>query len=93
MARGLLEAIDILKRVEGLTFVHFDESDVVRHHLVQRIVRAYDEHKARATEQMLLLPKPAEAPAVSDKRAAAPAGEVKAAPASEVKAAPAEIKG
>jgi phosphate starvation-inducible PhoH-like protein len=42
---GLLEAIDILKRVEGLTFVHFDESDVVRHHLVQRIIRAYDEHE------------------------------------------------
>ena len=42
---GLLEAIDILKRVEGLTFVHFDEADVVRHHLVQRIIRAYDEHK------------------------------------------------
>ncbi len=42
---GLLEAIDILKRVEGLTFVHFDESDVVRHHLVQRIIRAYDEHR------------------------------------------------
>ncbi len=53
---GLLEAVDILKRVEGLTFVYFDESDVVRHHLVQRIIRAYDEHKARvAEEQMLLL--------------------------------------
>lgn len=53
---GLLEAIDILKRVEGLTFVHFDESDVVRHHLVQRIIRAYDEHKMRIAEQQMLLP-------------------------------------
>jgi phosphate starvation-inducible PhoH-like protein len=52
---GLLEAIDILKRVEGLTFVHFDESDVVRHHLVQRIIRAYDEHKALVAEQQMLL--------------------------------------
>src|SRR5437867_534602 len=53
---GLLEAVDILKRVEGLAFVYFDESDVVRHHLVQRIIRAYDEHKTRvAEEQMLLL--------------------------------------
>jgi phosphate starvation-inducible protein PhoH and related proteins len=53
---GLLEAVDILKRVEGLTFVYFDERDVVRHHLVQRIIRAYDEHQARvAEEQMLLL--------------------------------------
>ena len=52
---GLLEAVDILKRVEGLTFVHFDESDVVRHHLVQRIIRAYDEHKAHIAEQQMLL--------------------------------------
>jgi phosphate starvation-inducible PhoH-like protein len=52
---GLLEAIDILHRVEGLTFVHFDESDVVRHHLVQRIIRAYDEHKTHIAEQQMLL--------------------------------------
>ena len=52
---GLLEAVDVLKRVEGLTFVHLDEIDVVRHHLVQRIVRAYDEHRARVAEQMSLL--------------------------------------
>jgi phosphate starvation-inducible PhoH-like protein len=47
---GLLEAVDILQKVEGLAFVYFDESDVVRHHLVQRIIRAYDEHKTRAAE-------------------------------------------
>jgi hypothetical protein len=36
--------------------VYFDEADVVRHHLVQRIIRAYDEHKTRvAEEQMELL--------------------------------------
>ena len=52
---GLLEAMDILHRVEGLTFVHFDESDVVRHHLVQRIIRAYDEHKTHIAEQQMLL--------------------------------------
>jgi phosphate starvation-inducible PhoH-like protein len=52
---GLLEAIDILKNVEGLTFVYFDEADVVRHHLVQRIIRAYDEHKAKSEEQIPLL--------------------------------------
>jgi phosphate starvation-inducible PhoH-like protein len=44
-----------LKRVEGLTFVHFDEADVVRHHLVQRIIRAYDEHKTHIAEQQMLL--------------------------------------
>ena len=54
---GLLEAIDILKSVEGLSFVYFDQGDVVRHHLVQRIIQAYDEHKERqAQEQIPLLP-------------------------------------
>ncbi len=53
---GLLEAVDILKKVEGLTFVYFDESDVVRHHLVQRIIRAYDEHKTRAAEDQMVQP-------------------------------------
>ncbi|HYL12378.1 MAG TPA: PhoH family protein [Terriglobales bacterium] len=52
---GLLEAVDILKNVEGLAFVYFDQADVVRHHLVQRIIQAYDEHKARIEEQMSLL--------------------------------------
>jgi phosphate starvation-inducible protein PhoH and related proteins len=55
---GLLEAVDILKRVEGLTFVYFDEGDVVRHHLVQRIIRAYDEHKNKLAEQQLSLLEP-----------------------------------
>jgi phosphate starvation-inducible protein PhoH and related proteins len=52
---GLLEAIDVLQNVEGLTFVRFDEGDVVRHHLVQRIIRAYDEHKTQAAEQQMPL--------------------------------------
>src|SRR5580693_1863983 len=55
---GLLEAVDILKRVEGLTFVYFDEGDVVRHHLVQRIIRAYDEHKTKLAEQQVSLLEP-----------------------------------
>jgi phosphate starvation-inducible protein PhoH and related proteins len=52
---GLLEAVDILKSVEGLTFCYFDDTDVVRHHLVQRIIRAYDERKARNEQQQLPL--------------------------------------
>jgi phosphate starvation-inducible PhoH-like protein len=52
---GLLEAMDVLKGVEGISFVHFDESDVVRHSLVQRIIRAYDERKARVDENQLSL--------------------------------------
>jgi len=39
---GLLEAIDVLKGVEGIRFCYFEQGDVVRHQLVQRIVVAYD---------------------------------------------------
>src|SRR5213082_807138 len=53
---GLLEAVDILKHVEGLAFAYFDDGDVVRHHLVQRIIRAYDEHKTRVAEDQMPLP-------------------------------------
>jgi phosphate starvation-inducible PhoH-like protein len=52
---GLLEAVDVLKNVQGLSFVYFDEGDVVRHHLVQRIIRAYDEHKTKLAEDQLEL--------------------------------------
>jgi len=51
---GLVEVLEILKDVNGISFVHFDESDVVRHHLVQRIVRAYDDHKSRPDAQLSL---------------------------------------
>jgi len=44
---GLTDAIDILDRIEGVAFVHFTDADVVRHPLVSRIVRAYDERDAR----------------------------------------------
>ncbi len=42
---GLLEAIDVLRGVEGIRFVNFDERDVVRHTLVQRIVKAYERYQ------------------------------------------------
>src|SRR5438132_4568176 len=41
---GLLDAVEVLKGVEGISFVHFDERDVVRHSLVQRIVKAYEKY-------------------------------------------------
>jgi len=41
---GLFEALHVLEGVEGIRFCHFEEVDVVRHHLVQRIVRAYDSY-------------------------------------------------
>jgi phosphate starvation-inducible PhoH-like protein len=39
---GLVEAMGVLQGVEGIGFVHFEDGDVVRHHLVQRIIQAYD---------------------------------------------------
>jgi phosphate starvation-inducible PhoH-like protein len=39
---GLVEALKIVKDVEGIGFIYFDERDVVRHKLVQQIVKAYD---------------------------------------------------
>jgi len=51
---GLVEASKILKNVEGIAFQYFDESDVVRHQLVQRIIRAYDEFKTLNERQMTL---------------------------------------
>ncbi len=41
---GLLEALRVLDGVEGIRFCHFEDVDVVRHLLVQRIVQAYDSH-------------------------------------------------
>jgi len=59
---GMLEAIDLLKNVEGIAFCYFDQSDVVRHHLVQRIIRAYDERKAAEQEKNGNQPKPVSRP-------------------------------
>ena len=42
---GLRHALDILEGVEGIAFVRFGEADVVRHHLVTKIVRAYSQHE------------------------------------------------
>ena len=38
---GLIDAANILKKVDGISFVHFDETDVVRHKLVKNIIKAY----------------------------------------------------
>jgi phosphate starvation-inducible PhoH-like protein len=42
---GLFEAMRVLDGVEGIKFCHFEDVDVVRHLLVQRIVRAYDTYQ------------------------------------------------
>jgi phosphate starvation-inducible protein PhoH and related proteins len=43
---GLRNALDVLPGVSGVAFTHFDAGDVVRHPLVQRIVRAYERQEA-----------------------------------------------
>ena len=42
---GLIEVKEILRDIEGIQFVYFDEKDVVRHRLVQDIIKAYDRHQ------------------------------------------------
>jgi len=41
---GLIEVIDVLRGIEGISFVPFDDRDVVRHSLVQKIVKAYERY-------------------------------------------------
>ena len=44
---GLIQVIKILEEVKGIEFVRFTEKDVVRHRLVQQIVKAYQRHEER----------------------------------------------
>ena len=44
---GLIESKEILQSIEGIQFVFFSKSDVVRHKLVQDIIKAYEELDAR----------------------------------------------
>ena len=63
---GLIEATEVLKGVEGISFVQFDDKDVVRHTLVQRIVRSYEKYNENigAGRQLTLtLAEPEAAPA------------------------------
>jgi phosphate starvation-inducible protein PhoH and related proteins len=41
---GLVQAMEVVGKIEGISFVFFDERDVVRHKLVQAIVKAYDSY-------------------------------------------------
>jgi phosphate starvation-inducible PhoH-like protein len=43
---GLIESMEICERIPGISTVQFGEKDVVRHNLVQQIIRAYEEHDA-----------------------------------------------
>ena len=55
---GLIEAIEVLKNVDGIDFCYFEQGDVVRHQLVQRIVCAYDGYTRGQRELPLEIAEP-----------------------------------
>lgn len=50
---GLVEAQRVLSEIEGIEFIYFTEKDVVRHHLVQMIIQAYDKDGKSKIEEKL----------------------------------------
>jgi phosphate starvation-inducible PhoH-like protein len=76
---GLVEAGEVVRDVEGVDVVHFDETDVVRHPLVQRLVLAYERHEAvrqaRAAEQAEAQQEPAGEPETPASESAAGEGD------------------
>jgi phosphate starvation-inducible PhoH-like protein len=69
---GLLDAINILDGVEGISFCHFADGDVVRHALVQRIVRAYDAAKPQQQELPLNMGEAMERPPATEQQGKQP---------------------
>jgi phosphate starvation-inducible PhoH-like protein len=49
---GLVEAMNVVSAIEGISFVHFDDRDVVRHKLVQQIVKAYEAASPRQSRDL-----------------------------------------
>ena len=81
---GLMDAVEILKGVEGISFVQFNERDVVRHTLVQRIVRAYEKYNesiGAARQLTLKLVAEPEAPVSEAAALSAPPADSQSAPA------------
>jgi phosphate starvation-inducible PhoH-like protein len=73
---GLIEVVDVLRGVDGIQFIQFDDKDVVRHSLVQKIVKAYERYNEAigANRQLTLrLSDPAAAPAPISAAAPVPA--------------------
>jgi phosphate starvation-inducible PhoH-like protein len=48
---GLIEAERILKDIEGIKLIYFSERDVVRHKLVQDIIKAYEKYEKRTHQE------------------------------------------
>src|SRR6202167_6093469 len=52
---GLIDAVDVLRGIEGISFVYFDDRVIVRHPLVQKIVKAYERHQEAIGGRQLAL--------------------------------------
>jgi len=50
---GLLQVTGLLKHIEGLKFINFSDEDVVRHELVQQIIKAYQQDKGAKTNESI----------------------------------------
>ena len=59
---GLIEVQGILQEIPGLVFVYFDEKDVVRHELVQKIITAYSRFKEARERRRQAQPDPLNSP-------------------------------
>lgn len=55
---GLIQARDVLRRVDRVAFIHFSDLDVVRHPIVQAIVKAYEADSAEKRSEQNLRPTP-----------------------------------
>lgn len=67
---GLIEICNILRNIDGIQFVYFDEKDVVRHRLVQEIIRAYDRHLTGKQQQSERAPRSLNSDAAPPRQAA-----------------------
>jgi len=59
---GLRQAESVLHGIEGIRFVYFDQGDVVRHRLVQKVIGAYADHEARGRRDTMGAEPPAPPP-------------------------------
>jgi len=64
---GLVEAMEICGRIPGISVIQFGEKDVVRHNLVQQIIRAYEEHDAGGPQRSGNGQGPAKEPAAAER--------------------------
>jgi phosphate starvation-inducible PhoH-like protein len=73
---GLIDAIEVLRGVEGISFVQFEDKDVVRHSLVQKIVRAYERYNESIGAGRQLTLKLGDSPVENNQDSGEPTGSI-----------------